>query len=360
MSYTSKYTGNEIDELLDKVKVSSGDTLVTNSPIGSIVPYIGVNAPENYLICDGRELNIDEYKELADHFKKEFGTINHYGGNGETTFAIPDLRNEFLRGYHGDKDEQLSGEVGLHQDATVFNKIGIHSNGAYFYRDMSLVTGDWGDANGDIGNHDTDLMTSKENIRYGSLGTVNTTSTEQITMYTSRPTNVAVLYCIKYKNSIGISGETPVAPVQELKTVLWEGESGAKTQTVVTDTITLSESVKNFDSIRLYISHVYNNNAVRYAYEEVPVEEYIKYIESSKDGTDRMTFVLGYVSSICFWEIQKSSTDTTITSTSQISYLTKVIGVKYSAPVIADTEEFATTEYVNSLVGDIENVLKGV
>jgi microcystin-dependent protein len=214
MSYTSKYTGNEIDELLDKVKVSSGDTLVTNSPIGSIVPYIGVNAPEDYLICDGRELNINEYKELADHFKKEFGTVNHYGGDGETTFTIPDLRNEFLRGYYADKEEQLSGEVGLHQDATVFNKIGIHSNGAYFYRDMSLVTGDWGDANGDIGNHDTDLVTSKENIRYGSLGTVNTTSTEQITMYTSRPTNVAVLFCIKYKNGVGASAVETKLPAK--------------------------------------------------------------------------------------------------------------------------------------------------
>jgi microcystin-dependent protein len=208
MSYTSKYTGNEIDELLDKVKVSSGDTLVTNSPIGSIVPYIGVNAPENYLICDGRELNIDEYKELADHFKKEFGTINHYGGNGETTFAIPDLRNEFLRGYHGDKDEQLSGEVGIHQDATNFNMVGSSINEAKIYASY---------LNSRVGEEDymppygADTLDKwKEGTyssagRYASVSGSNTFASNDdihFSHYTSRPTNVAVLFCIKYKNSV--------------------------------------------------------------------------------------------------------------------------------------------------------------
>lgn len=194
MSYTSKYTGNEIDELLDQVKLSGGDILVTNSPVGSIVPYIGVNAPENYLICDGRELNIDEYKELADHFKKEFGTINHYGGDGETTFAIPDLRNEFLRGYHGDKEEQLSGEVGIHQDATMIPHFYLdNTNDNFALLNKSGTTGNTGIINSDDG------VGGIGQLRFTTFsGKDNNVGTELDSHKTIRPTNVAVLYCIKY------------------------------------------------------------------------------------------------------------------------------------------------------------------
>lgn len=60
-----------------------------NKPIGIIIEYLGVNAPQHYLECDGSVYNIEDYQELADHINSEFGSYNYFGGDGVNTFAVP-------------------------------------------------------------------------------------------------------------------------------------------------------------------------------------------------------------------------------------------------------------------------------
>jgi microcystin-dependent protein len=132
-------------------------------------------------------------------FEEEFGSKNIYGGDGITTFAVPDLRNEFLRGYHSDSEEQLSGEVGAHQDATEHQRVGAYT-GNNIVVDLRA---DYSSIPYDITlNRDTDI-TNEGTARYwtmtsSKLNSAATTDYEQYYAYTSRPTNVAVLYCIKY------------------------------------------------------------------------------------------------------------------------------------------------------------------
>jgi microcystin-dependent protein len=58
--------------------------------IGEIRLFTGLNAPVNWFICDGRLLSINEYTAL-------FALIGtNYGGDGQTTFAIPDLRGRTI------------------------------------------------------------------------------------------------------------------------------------------------------------------------------------------------------------------------------------------------------------------------
>lgn len=75
---------------------------VINPPIGSIFEYPAdwVVTDKRILPCDGRELKIVDYPELADSFEKYLGKKNYYGGDGITTFALPDM-GEFrgLKGY---------------------------------------------------------------------------------------------------------------------------------------------------------------------------------------------------------------------------------------------------------------------
>jgi microcystin-dependent protein len=59
------------------------------SPVGSVISYMGTTAPEHYLPCDGGTYNIADYQTLADFIKQEFGMYNIYGGDGITTFALP-------------------------------------------------------------------------------------------------------------------------------------------------------------------------------------------------------------------------------------------------------------------------------
>lgn len=60
--------------------------------IGTIVPWPCNKVPDNWCECDGRLLNISEYSALY----ALFGT--RYGGNGTTTFGIPDLRGRAVVG----------------------------------------------------------------------------------------------------------------------------------------------------------------------------------------------------------------------------------------------------------------------
>src|SRR5271155_1181943 len=54
--------------------------------VGEIRMFGGNFAPEGWLFCDGSLLAISEYTTLF----QLIGTT--YGGNGQTTFALPDLR----------------------------------------------------------------------------------------------------------------------------------------------------------------------------------------------------------------------------------------------------------------------------
>ncbi len=54
--------------------------------IGEIRLFTGNYAPENWHICDGSLLNINQYSTLY----AVIGTV--YGGNGTTTFGIPQLQ----------------------------------------------------------------------------------------------------------------------------------------------------------------------------------------------------------------------------------------------------------------------------
>ena len=73
--------------IMSLIQVGHGET-----PIGTIRQFGGNFEPAGYMVADGRELSIAQYPEL---FSK-LGTA--YGGNGVTTFRIPDLRGNAIVG----------------------------------------------------------------------------------------------------------------------------------------------------------------------------------------------------------------------------------------------------------------------
>ena len=81
--------------------------------VGGIWEFAGDFAPGGTLECDGRLLNISDYELL---FTK-IGTT--YGGNGETTFALPDLRGRTIIGSQTGTDLGIAvgeGEMKIGQD----------------------------------------------------------------------------------------------------------------------------------------------------------------------------------------------------------------------------------------------------
>ena len=181
-----------IKTLIGNIKGKDG---VDGNPIGTVISYMGINAPTNYLICDGTEYNIANYPYLTQHFINEFGSVNYFGGDGTTTFAVPDLRGEFLRGagVNSHANQGSGSDVGEHQDATEqLNLIGYNAKEGYLLQRWS------DDETISAKNIDKVTNTSSQWINYNkaSIGP----GTSSTSMYSSRPTNTSVLYCIKYKN----------------------------------------------------------------------------------------------------------------------------------------------------------------
>lgn len=197
---------NVIIDPLQYVDTNNG---TQDTPVGTIISLMGKTAPKHYLICDGTEYQIKDYPHLAEYFKKEFGTVNHFGGDGTTTFKVPDLKGEFLRGTGTNShiNQGNGAAVGTHQDATEIPF--TYTWGNTF--GMLVNTNSTNSFNGNPTKWDSSV---KEEHYYQQNATVTTpqTSTNPAT-FTTRPTNTSVLYCIKaeptyFINVIGTTTET--------------------------------------------------------------------------------------------------------------------------------------------------------
>ena len=161
-------------------------------PLGTIISYLGNKPPTGYLVCDGKEYQIADHSQLAAFFEKEFGSKNHFGGDGTSTFAVPDFRNLFLRGFHGESEERLSGEIGAKQEGTEHYNI--------------IPTNDGWRASRRFGVDDIESPVPNADKMIGGLvlassTMMNNTAVKVYDSYTSRPVNAAVQYCIKATKS---------------------------------------------------------------------------------------------------------------------------------------------------------------
>lgn len=168
-----------------------GNLLGGGNPVGSIISVMGLHAPDGYLILDGSEYNIADYPRLSDYFLNELGKKDYFGGDGTNTFAVPDLRGEFIRGYDPDhiRDNVFSREtheLGKHQDATEHVFIEQHN--------ALQIGGTTQDTDSYAKKADNYIMGN----RHAKLNDDAFESVNIAAYYTSRPTNVSVLFCIKY------------------------------------------------------------------------------------------------------------------------------------------------------------------
>ena len=168
-----------------------------NSPIGTVISYMGTTPPEEYLACDGTTYNIVDYWELSEFIKTQFGSYNFFGGDGTTTFAVPDLRGEFLRGTgtNSHANQGNGGNVGTHQNATTVPTM-------YTTGTSPDGFGMWTTGTGTqmlVNNADGGSTTA--HYAYISLDGKGA-QVESTGLKNVRPTNTSVLYCIKYTNSL--------------------------------------------------------------------------------------------------------------------------------------------------------------
>jgi hypothetical protein len=155
------------------VKDSSSGFLTV--PPGSIFCFATPNAPAGYLKANGAAVSRTTYDTLFSAIGTAFGV-----GDGSTTFNLPDLRGEFIRGWDDSRNVDSGRGFGTSQ---------AHAFASHNHLAITTYQDDYQNPNipsqpppgfGRDGTGQTDWYTS------------NTGGSE------TRPRNIALLYCIKY------------------------------------------------------------------------------------------------------------------------------------------------------------------
>lgn len=234
---------------IDPVSYVNTTQGIEDSPVGHIMAYMGKTPPKHYLSCDGGVYAISSYMDLANHIIQQFGRVDFFGGDGNTTFAVPDLRDDFLRGYHGDKTEKLSGDIGVKQESTISPYFNSLSNGTMIYSGYN-------DAGSRINVRNADKLYENPNVNKMSqnISTVLQPTTDARWYgYESRPRNTSVLYCIKYEPTYYMNIEGLIE-----ETTLWGGSSilncNNNAWNNINRELSLVDNISNYDEIRFAYS----------------------------------------------------------------------------------------------------------
>ncbi len=99
---------------------AQGGDMLSSPFIGQVAPMVSVDAPDGWLVADGRLLPIEPYLPLF----SVIGTT--YGGNGIDNFALPDLRGRAVMG--ASSQNPLGSEVGQEDIRLTRSQMPPHSH----------------------------------------------------------------------------------------------------------------------------------------------------------------------------------------------------------------------------------------
>ncbi|WP_420549463.1 phage tail protein [Curvivirga sp.] len=176
--------GQVVDmELVDKTYVDHALACLKQSllekivPAGSIFWFAADAVPSGYLSCNGGEISRETYSNLFSVIGETFGA-----GDGVSTFDLPDLRGEFIRGWDDDRGVDTGrGFATSQSDAVDPSSLKILRNGT-----------DIGTTSGRSQQKENGASYPSYNGRYNDNYTIGGGSSE------TRPRNIALLPCIKY------------------------------------------------------------------------------------------------------------------------------------------------------------------
>lgn len=153
--------------------------LISNGsqPAGTVIYFAKNTPPTGYLKANGAAVSRTTYASLFAVIGTTFGA-----GDGSTTFNLPDLRGEFVRGW----DDSRGVDSGRAFGSAQADDFKAHNHG------LNMWTSTAFDTTGGQAAVGADSAGSSAGVS-NSLGTItNTGGTE------TRPRNVAMLACIKY------------------------------------------------------------------------------------------------------------------------------------------------------------------
>ena len=165
----------------DSIRISKANSVyLPTMPIGSIIAFGGRNIPNGWLLCDGNTVSRITYSRLFASIDSVWGN-----GNGITTFHLPDLRGQFLRGVSGtsNNDPDANLRTNKNSNGNIGNKVGSFQvdelkSHNHTYSSPNYISGNSSNYGGGYANY---------NNVTGDTGGAET-----------RPKNAYVYYIIKY------------------------------------------------------------------------------------------------------------------------------------------------------------------
>jgi len=193
---TTVATGETIDGSASDRTIAAGlsETYVVNSagsaymvksditditqyvPAGAVMAFAMETPPTNWLECDGSAVSRTTYADLFTAVGEVFGV-----GDGSTTFNLPDLRGQFIRGWDNGAgvDPEAATRLDSGDGSTTGDHVGTTQND-----DFKSHTHTGGIVSGST------IASGANFFASGASGLAGGTET--------RPKNVYMMYCIKY------------------------------------------------------------------------------------------------------------------------------------------------------------------
>jgi len=167
------------DGSITEAKLVSGFGLI---PVGMIAPFAMSTAPTGWLECDGSAVSRATYADL-------FAALSttHGSGDGSTTFNVPDLRGEFIRGWDNGKGTDSGRTFGSSQTDELkshFHRPNNYSSDSTnrFFQGLGSGSGYAYPATGGSGS-----------LLYSTIAD----QTDPTGGAETRPRNIAMMYCVK-------------------------------------------------------------------------------------------------------------------------------------------------------------------
>lgn len=158
--------------VVESNRVADANSANLTVPIGTILYHCANSAPSGFLKANGAAISRTTYANLFAVVGTTYGS-----GDGSTTFNVPDLRGEFIRGWDDGRGVDSGRSFASTQDDALQN----HSHGM---RDNNWFVGGGGER--------------VASIRGGNANQTDTSGTTGDFASETRPRNLALLACIKY------------------------------------------------------------------------------------------------------------------------------------------------------------------
>jgi microcystin-dependent protein len=159
---------------------------------GVIEAFGGDTAPDGYLECDGSAVSRATYARLFTAIGTKWGT-----GDGSTTFNLPDLKDEFLRGAGDSRVVGSSQTDAIKSHLHAAGTLATASAGAHTHTYTNNTNGSYNGTNKDLTNGTDGSNTARSTGSAGAHTHTITGSTASTGDTETRPHNKAVLFIIK-------------------------------------------------------------------------------------------------------------------------------------------------------------------